>query len=79
MEIEIKLFASLRRYAPGDAVSGAMRLAIDDGDTVAQMIETLAIPSEEIKLIFINGVRADRTQALKSGDRLGIFPAVAGG
>ena len=37
------------------------------------------IINSQVKLIFVNGVRGKPDYQLQEGDRLGVFPAVAGG
>jgi molybdopterin converting factor small subunit len=74
MEIEVKCFATLRQYCPGDG-----RLEISKNTTVKDALETLSVPLEEVKLIFVNGVRKEHSTILEPGDRLGIFPPVGGG
>ncbi|MBT8333677.1 MAG: MoaD/ThiS family protein [Desulfobacterales bacterium] len=74
MEIELKCFATLRQYCPGDG-----RLEIAENTSVQEALETLSVPLEEVKLIFVNGVRKEPTAILEPGDRLGIFPPVGGG
>ncbi len=39
----------------------------------------MGVPLDEIKLIFINSVKADVEDILKDGDKMGAFPPVAGG
>jgi molybdopterin converting factor small subunit len=73
--ITLKLFASLRAYAP----ENAERFAITPGATVKDVVRRLQIPSRDAKLIFINSVRRDLATPLQDGDRLGIFPPVGGG
>ncbi len=47
--------------------------------TVKDVIHTLKIPCEEVKVVFVNGKHASLQTKLKDGDRIGIFPAVGGG
>jgi len=74
MEIELKCFATLRQYCPGEG-----RLEIAENTTVLEALKSLGLPLEEVKLIFVNGVRKELTTILEPGDRLGIFPPVGGG
>ena len=74
-EIQIKLFASLREFAP----SSPDNYPIDQGLSINSLIEQLNIPPEKAKLIFVNGVKADLTSTLRGGERVGIFPPVGGG
>lgn len=80
MIIKTKIFTSLRHYVP-DSVQklGGNRLAVSKGTTVAQVLETLNIPEEEIKLLLVNGHNADSEQILNEGDVLYVFPPIAGG
>ena len=73
--IELKLFATLRKYAPDNAD----RLAIEPGSTIADLIEMLGIPLKEAKLIFVNGSIAKMDTVLEGSERVGIFPPVGGG
>ena len=75
MHIALKLFATLLAYAPENAES----YPIAPGTTVRQIIETLGIPVEEAKLVFVNSTRRDFDTPLADGDRVGIFPPVGGG
>jgi molybdopterin converting factor small subunit len=52
---------------------------IEAGTTVGILLQQLDIPPEKIKLVFIDGVRAELTSTLKGGERVGIFPPVGGG
>lgn len=54
-------------------------MQIDDGTTVSGVMQSLGIAPDDVKIIFINGIHATPETALKSGDRLGLFPAVGGG
>jgi len=73
--ITLKLFATLRSYAPEQAE----RYAITPGTTVGDVVRELNIPAKDAKLIFINNIRKEHDTLLQDGDRLGIFPPVGGG
>jgi molybdopterin converting factor small subunit len=80
MKVEIKLYASLGRYMPdskGGSVSQIMEL--EEAITIGRLLERLKVPAHVVKLIFLNGVHARSDQVLHDGDRLGVFPPVAGG
>lgn len=80
MKIELKLYASLGKYLP-QAVREKKQgyLEIREGTTIKTLLEELKVPLETVKLIFINGVHAKHDDVLKEGDRVGVFPPVAGG
>ena len=73
--IQIKLFASLQEFTP----PSSDEYPIDTGLSIQSLLEQLNIPPEKAKLIFVNGVKADLTQSLSGGERVGIFPPVGGG
>jgi sulfur carrier protein ThiS len=77
MKVDLRLFASLARYSPDKGNSPFME--IKEGTRVADLLEQLKVPPDSVKLIFINGVHASGDVILKDGDRLGVFPPVAGG
>ncbi len=73
--ITIKLFASLKRFLPASSEN----YPIDSGITVKTLLEELCVPEDEVRLVFIDGVKHDLAAVLKGGERVGIFPAVGGG
>ncbi len=81
MKIEIKLFATLRKLLPSHAHGSTATLEVEDGMTVARLIEQLQIPKEMAQLVLINGVNieGDYWRILQQGDTVSIFPPVAGG
>lgn len=74
MSIIINCFATLAGYAPPGGV-----LEHGPGMTVGSLVDGLKIPREQVKTVFVNGLHADWEKPLSEGDRVGVFPAVAGG
>ncbi len=79
MTIELRLYASLTRYLPAAREGNSCVLQIDPGTTIENLLQKLEIPPENPRVIFLNGVHAKGDEVLKDGDRLGVFPPVAGG
>ena len=77
MKIQVKLFANIRKYLP--AVYDGECMDVPDDDTVEQLVARLGIPDEMVKVVFVNNRRVERETVLKAGDRVGIFPPIAGG
>ena len=75
IKIQLKLFVTLAKYLPARADA----LPVEEGSSVADLMAALAIPRDEVKLIFVNGRKADPGHVLAQGDRLGLFPPVGGG
>ena len=74
--IEIKLFASLRKYLPADS---AGHYPVEPGTPLSALLDQLCIPRDEVKLIFIDGVKEDASVLLHGGERVGVFPPIGGG
>ncbi|HSR11836.1 MAG TPA: MoaD/ThiS family protein [Thermodesulfobacteriota bacterium] len=79
MTIEVRLYASLGRYLPPEAEGNSCILEIEPETTVRDVLRNLNVPLDSPKVIFLNGVHADGGEVLKDGDRVGVFPPVAGG
>ena len=73
--IQLQLFASLKKFMPPVADN----YAIEAGITVGGLISQLDVPQDQIKLVFIDGVKAELSAILSGGERVGIFPPVGGG
>ncbi len=74
-EIQLKLFATLDRFAPGNKD----HFPISPGTTIYDLLQEVGIPEEKAKLVFIDGVKANLESTLFGGERVGIFPPVGGG
>lgn len=80
MKIELRLFASLSRYRSPDGGSKLVQtIEISEGSTIDSLIEFLGIPPDTAKIVFINGIHASDDDTIHEGDRIGIFPPIAGG
>jgi molybdopterin converting factor small subunit len=79
MQIEVRLFATLRRCIPEMKEKGWIMAEIADGATIADLMQKLDIPVDETKVIMRNFRQADLTDILTDGDRVAFIPAVGGG
>ena len=75
VHITINLFATLKKFTPESSDS----YPVKPGITVKKLLEELFVPEDEVKLIFIDGVKQGFAAILNGGERVGIFPAVGGG
>lgn len=79
MIIHLALFAYLSQYQPdGQGGRRARPIDVDDGTTVGELIARLGLPDGP-RAVFVNGRHAADDQPLSDGDRLAIFPPIAGG
>jgi sulfur-carrier protein len=79
MKIKLNLYASLAEYLPDRARGNPNLIELPGGTTVKQLIEQLHIPLDTPRIIFLNGLHAPLEALLNDGDRLGMFPPLAGG
>lgn len=80
MKIELNLYASLARYLPREAGAPRDRIwEVDEGTTIFALLHRHQVPLDKVKLIFLNGLHARGDEILREGDRVGVFPPVAGG
>jgi molybdopterin converting factor small subunit len=79
MEIEVRLFATLRDYLPQGSSQFSCKLQVKSTDTVGDVLGKLKVPDETPKIILVNGIHSTLDSVLKPGDVLSVFPPVAGG
>jgi molybdopterin synthase sulfur carrier subunit len=79
VQVEVRVFATLRRYVPQLGVGEALDVEVDPGTTFAQLGEQLDLPSEEVKIVMRNNRQVGPNDEIADGDRIAYIPAVAGG
>ncbi len=79
MHVDVALFASLSSFQP-DGLGGrhARAFELPQGTSIAAVIEMLGLPDQP-RVVFVNNKHAEESASLSEGDRLAIFPPVAGG
>ena len=78
MKVNVKLFATLRKYSP-ESSANQQSLDLADGTTSRQVLQQLAVPEPEVAFVFVNSKRQKLDEPLSDGDELGVFPPIAGG
>jgi molybdopterin synthase sulfur carrier subunit len=79
VKLQVKLFATLSRYANGLPAGTPFEVELPEGATLQDLVINLKIPSEETRVIFVNGVIQSLDWTLNPGDSIGLFPPIAGG
>ena len=77
--VHVRLFATLRRYLPDLELGEAADVRLPDGATVGQLIDQLGLSTDEVKVVFVDGVVRQPKDLLSEGDEVGVFPPVGGG
>jgi sulfur carrier protein ThiS len=79
MKIEVVLYAQLACLLPGDRTGNAASMEVEDGCTIRDVLVSLNVPPNAPKILFVNGRHAKDDQVLAEGNRLAVFPPIAGG
>ncbi|MBN1430943.1 MAG: MoaD/ThiS family protein [Anaerolineae bacterium] len=79
MQIDVRVFATLRRYVPELGVGETIKMDVESGTTLVEILDHLNLPREEVKIVMRNGRQADLDDAVQEGDRIAFVPAIAGG
>jgi molybdopterin synthase sulfur carrier subunit len=79
MRIQLSLYASLASHLPEKGGGNSCTLEVQEGTAVRDILEQLKIGLEVPKIIFLNGLHSGFDDVLKNGDRLAVFPPIAGG
>ncbi len=78
MNVQINLYATLALQTTKRG-SQADLIEIEDGTNIGDILDRLGISRDAPKIIFLNGVHADLKTIPKDGDRIAVFPPIAGG
>jgi molybdopterin synthase sulfur carrier subunit len=78
IQVELRLFGDLRKYHDTPLDTGH-NMPLKQRTSILDLINQLKIPVDETKIILVNGRHKELHYLLTDGDRLSIFPAVAGG
>jgi molybdopterin converting factor small subunit len=79
IQVQLKLFASYRRYLPSNCTGNSCHLVMTPGSTVEDLLRKYDIPLDEHLVILRNGRSVEREAALQDQDVIAVFPAMAGG
>ncbi len=79
INVEVYLFASLRQYVPAETSSNSFSYQAKENTSIKDLLEQLGIPPRECKQALVNHSRKDWDYQLQDGDRVALFPPIAGG
>ncbi|MCL4464772.1 MAG: MoaD/ThiS family protein [Chloroflexi bacterium] len=79
MFIELRLYATLRRYLPDRKAGEWHRLSLGERATVDEALAALGVPTRQELQVFVNDQAVELDHELREGDRVGVFPQVGGG
>lgn len=79
MDLEIRLYATLRTFAPSSATAGVFFIKVPEEITVGELLTHVGIPAKLVHMKMVNGVGVSDDRVLKTQDRVGLFPPIGGG
>jgi len=79
MKVEVRVFATLRKYVSNLKVGEAKMIDLPAGTTLGALRDQLGLPAEEVKIIMRNGRHSEPDDLIADGDRIAYVPAVGGG
>lgn len=73
MQVTVKLFAELRegRFEVENS-------EVADQSRVTDVVQSLNIPPDQVKICLVNGRDADTNYVIQNGDTVSLFPPVGG-
>jgi len=80
MQVLVKLYATLREFAPPDTPLGQAFEVELNGERLRDLMEQLGIPRKEAYITIVNGIGvSDLDHKLKPRDTVVVFPRIGGG
>jgi molybdopterin converting factor small subunit len=76
IEINVRLYGALKKYAPGDQTD--FMLVLEPGTTLGDVLCKLSIP-EDSHVALVSGRRIANDVQFENGATLVLFPPVSGG
>ena len=79
IRVNVRLFATLRRFFPHYDPEKGIEVKVAEGSTVEGLIQTLQLPKDEARVILINGKSKNLMDTIMDGDQVNIFTPLGGG
>ena len=77
MDIQIKLYGDLVKYAPGK--ENVFIMTLPPPVTIASVLADLNLSAEQAFTVLLNGRREDPSMNIKPGSTLVLMPEISGG
>jgi sulfur-carrier protein len=79
MRVQVKLFATLRKYMPAGSAGDTLTVDVPEDATVADLVARLGIPVDHARMAVAAGEQLDLAARLPVGLEINLFPPLAGG
>ena len=79
MQVSVRLFGTLPNYYPGDYPPSGLKVDCSRGIAVAELVELLQLPQEQIVIVSINGRISKSYDVVPGNTEVKFFQALHGG
>ncbi len=79
MKVTVTLYATLTKYHPEGKGRETFSVELPEGSRIKDLLDHLGIGEREAKQVFIKHKSCPEDYPLEEGERVAIFPPVAGG
>jgi molybdopterin converting factor small subunit len=79
MRVQVKLFATLRKYLPAGSAGDTLTVEIAEDATVGDLVARLGIPADHARMAVAAGEQLDLAARVPAGVEINLFPPLAGG
>jgi len=79
MEITVVLYATLTKHHPEGKGNQPFAVELPEGSRIEDLLDHLGVDKDEAKQAFIRHKKRPWDYPLKDGERVALFPPVAGG
>ena len=79
MRVQVKLFATLRKYMPAGSAGDTLTVDMPEDATVRDLVARLGIPLDHARMAVAAGEQLDLASRLPAGVEINLFPPLAGG
>lgn len=88
MKVTVKLYSILLQHISDDMLNQEAKpirsgtpfeVNMPDGSTLGDLVASLSLPGDLVKITFVNGRHQQPDYQLQPGDQVGMFPPIAGG
>lgn len=79
MRVQVRLFATLRKYLPAGHTGDVLTIELPESATAADAVAQLGIPPDHARMIVIGRTQIPFETPLADGQEINVFPPLAGG
>lgn len=79
IEVKVRLYGMLRKHSPKTGIGEMTAVPIPENSHLSELVARLGVSEKEVKLTFVNNQQQSDDYQLQDGDKVALFPLVAGG